>query len=173
VEDGGMSKRYGRNQRRKAKAEIAELSHLVEAKGHQIRALQYQGARNQEIVNRTAEVLGNYFITLQPEEREIPGLRVLETGLRIHDSQYEKGVFDGRISGDANNTAVMERVLPIIHGTSFADELRRRVHFRIYYNGHPVGYAIDEQSLALMPREYAERKIAGEMARYLMREVCG
>ena len=147
-----MTKRYGRNQRRKAKAEIAELSHLVAAKGHQIRALQYQGARNQEIVNRTAEVLGNYFITLQPEAREIPGLRVLETGLRIHESQYENGVFDGRISGDANNTAVMERVLPIIHA---------------------VGYAIDEQSLALMPREYAEQKIATEMARYFMREVCG
>ena len=71
-----MSKRYGRNQKRQAKERIESLE-------KRNKSLQERGYRNERIVRDTANVLGDYFVTLPVNRHEISDLRQLREGWRI------------------------------------------------------------------------------------------
>lgn len=167
-----MSKRFGRNQKRRMRQQIEQLEKDL----HNHKCWMYQerqlNARNREIVAETAQVLGHYFMTLDPMEQEVRDLDALIHGWRVH--------FPGRLDcADAatgyeqqqQRARFMEVVLPVLYGSVFADKLGQHIHIRFTYAGHDVGYAIRLESLRMLPHDVAVRRISQEMARFLYKEL--
>jgi len=133
-----------------------------------MQTLEFLGRRNAEIVEETAAVLGNHFVTLPPSAVEIKHLDSLNRGWRRAVERRHRPPM-GVLQNELPATAFLEQVLPIIHGGHIVDELRKRVHFRIEYQEQNVGYAIDDMSLRYLPD--AKTHIAKEMSRFLMRNL--
>lgn len=163
-----MTKRYGRNQKRAALKRIAELERAVDYSQKRIEELEFLGRHNADILEETAAVLGNHFVTLPPATVEIQHIDRLAHGWRVpvaRNHRPPRGYFEGELP----SSVFLEQVLPIIRGGHIVDELRKRVHFRIEYQEQNVGYAIDDISLRYLPD--AKTHIAKEMSRFLMRNL--
>jgi hypothetical protein len=161
-----MSKRFGRNQKRKMRERIAELETDRDRWKKRHDEVRMLGQRDRLIVKETADVLGSHFITMDPDNAEIRDIDQVAHGWRVPIMQdlplspLEPGAMTCR--------KFMERVLPVLHGSVIANDLRGEVHIRFKYDGEIVGYSISRRALLMMPQKYAVEKIATEMARYLV-----
>ena len=149
-----MSKRFGRNQRRKMRKRIEHLE-----SDNRLKSTLMQ--RNQRIVEDVARILGRYFVGLDPEFQEIkyidqmfPGWRAMVKRDHFNPGPIPMGEF-------------VEMILPVLRGSRFIDDLRQQMHIRFVYDGTEVGYALDRQALLNMPRDLAIRNLAEAMARQL------
>lgn len=160
-----MSKRYGRNQKRKAAARIAELE-------RKLKYSEQAGHRNRRIVEETAAVLGRHFITLEPDCVVVQNMDQVARGWRTVFMSDTPNYFYS--SGGFDEAAFVERALPVIYCSDVARELQKEVHIRFKYNGRDFAYGISEKALQMMPQMVAERRIANEMASFLVNEInCG
>jgi len=165
-----MSKRFGRNQRKQMKNQISKLESGLAAAERIIKRTEAFGRRDRNIVEETAQVLGRHFITLSPHQQEVRALDRLAVGWRITTaSQIPTGYYSNDTS--PSNQEICEIVLPILHGSVEADELRQRVHIQFTYSGRNVGYGIDLESLALLPPRVRAERIGQEMALYLLKDL--
>tara|TARA_R110002153_G_C13332570_1_gene498463 strand:- start:34074 stop:34556 length:483 start_codon:yes stop_codon:yes gene_type:complete len=152
-----MSKRYGRNQKRAAKIEIARLH-------EEVRQLKIRGSLNETIVEDTSLILGNNFVSLPPEDFEIVNPYLLECGLEMHSPMFAHTPM-----ADKQKTVMKFLRLPIMHSDNkFIDNLRNQMHFRIKYEGEQVGYSMSRETMDLMPKHVAHRKIAEQMTQVLL-----
>ncbi|WP_417518770.1 hypothetical protein [Marinobacter sp.] len=166
-----MSKRFGRNQKRKLKEQARAAEAQCETYRQWYEQSEMLGARNRRIVEATAEVLGNHFITLPPDELSISSLDLLQTGLRVsHQSSLPP--WDVNASLDRMQT-FLERTLPALYGTVHLNELQQHTHFRLTYEGRPVGYTIQQSSLALLPKDVVIERVATELAQHFQHELNG
>lgn len=150
-----MSKRYGRQQKRKAREEINNLKYKVACLNSVV-------DKNERIVQRTAEILGENFVSLDaaamdvgfplPGTLRIPKRRDAEFFGLNTDAKYVDAALD-----------ILE--FPIMTMRSAKDTLRDCMHFRLQHNDKTVGYTINEFSLREMPRltviEIVSEEIAG------------
>lgn len=164
-----MSKRFGRNQKRRMRQQIERLEKDL----HNHKCWLYQerqlAARNREIVAETALVLGHQFMTLDPDVVVVRELDQLAYGWRAHFTP-EMRVCDTAESAPSYET-MMEVLLPVLYGSVFADELGKHIHIRFTYAGQNVGYAIGLGSLRMLPHDVAVRRISQEMGRFLYKEL--
>lgn len=162
-----MSKRFGRNQKRALKARIAELETDNERWQHRYDVLQELGERNRRIVNDTALVLGDHFLTLDPKTVELKHIDQLAYGWRVG---VQKGPLPWSWNPESHVSTdqFLEVALPILHGSVIADQLQHRMHFRLTYNGHAVGYAMDESAFQKAPRDLVIRNVSAAMAEQLV-----
>ena len=165
-----MSKRFGRSQRRKMRSQVDRLNADLSSAQRSIRELKALGARNQNVVEETAHVLGRHFITLDPSQEEVFALDQLAHGWRVGMSSrnIESFYVDG---GAPSPLKICEILLPILHGSVQVDDLRQRVHVRFTYSGRNVGYGISLKSLMLLPPRIMAERIGREMALYLKKDL--
>ncbi|WP_428398262.1 hypothetical protein [Marinobacter salarius] len=164
-----MSKRFGRNQKRRMREEIAAVSAERDSLREWLNQEIALGARNRQIVDETAQVLGRRFMTLEPEVVEVQALDQLAHGWRAH-FMPKLQPYDMTNATPSYET-MMEVLLPVLYGSVFADELGRHIHIRFTYAGQDVGYAIGLNSLRMLPPEAAARRISQEMGRFLCAEL--
>jgi hypothetical protein len=155
-----MSRRYGRNQKRRARAEIAKLEQVaaeLQAGMEMDRGLlQFQAReinRQQSQLNDVARIMGTNFIGLQP-------------ALWKFSDKHQPDYFRCRVNDGDVQMHVMRT-----HIASAPDRPDYMMHFRVELAGEPVGYAISECALRDGPEDYVVRCIAEEMARLLMSEL--
>lgn len=162
-----MSKRYGRQQKRKAALEIETLNEAVQRAIDKNMVLQMLSARNSQIVKDTARVLGPNFITLDAESVRQSNPLVE----RWRTSAYEE-LNVASVEDCAQYCAEAFRVLdlPVMGFKSMRDEMRGQVHYRIKYDRIQVGYAIQMQTLQHMPKDVAVRTIMREMVEQFSKE---
>lgn len=167
-----MSKRYGRQQKRKARQQIAELQGklaLAERRRDESIAL---GRRNAWIVAETAKVLGRYFITLPPESEIIQHLDTQDIGYRMAAEVVPHSyVAFGHANHAINSARFVTQVLPIIHSDSCLSDIQGLVHLRVKYDGHHVGTVIKREVFQLYSKEEITDMVARELAGILAREI--
>lgn len=154
-----MGKRYGRNQKRKAREQIAMLSHENKAASERITLLRNKDWANQEAVKDTIRVLGEYFCTL-PEPVDIDVRHALDV-INICNQGMELGCDQGRNAG-----AISEILsLPIMRIGIHVDELRRATVARVFIRGSAIAeLAISDRAIKIMPVDMLSKKIAKELA---------
>ena len=164
-----MSKRFGRQQKRKMREAIASAERGKELLKKRVDFVLSERAELRRTVDDVANILGAHFIGLEPETREIEHLQFLARGC------YEVGVRSNVSAVNYNATAIQMStmefarwVLPILSGSSMQDELRNRDHYRFVYDGKQVGYAIERCEIDRMPLEVLQRRIATEMSNMLV-----
>jgi hypothetical protein len=156
-----MGKRYGRQQKRKARAEIERLEQRVSL-------LRYSGERNRDIVHETARVLGSHFATLD--------VTVIDQGNPVPEwwQVLQKEGIDFRApsaSAEYCEKALSVLRIPSMRIMTDLDSLQRCMHFKLSYAGKAVGYAIEEATLRNMPKDYAVRRIAENIADHLYEQL--
>ena len=165
-----MSKRFGRNQKRRMREQIEALEKDL----HNHKCWLYQerqlAARNRQIVAETAEVLGRDFMTLNPIEQEVRDLNALMPNWRVHIPGAQSYRFDQN-DREPQYGEFVETVLPVLLGSIRFSHLCHRVHIEFTYAGKHVGYAIATDSLLQLPRAWAVRRIANEMAKQLISQL--
>lgn len=155
-----MSRRYGRNQKRRAREEIAQreqaIASLLTGMAQDRALLQRQRmdiAERDDQLKFVAKVLGTNFIGLRPALYEFR---------EKHQSDY----FRHQVNGAA---ALMHTMRTNI--TTASDRPDYRVHFRVSLKGESVGYAISECALWDEDESILIPRIASEMAELLIREM--
>jgi len=153
-----MSRRFGRNQRRKLQAKVAFLErNLLRSQGHYQQAVK-NGATNAEIIQETANLLGQHFCTLPAESVEVTSM-----------GPYLEGYMMDRSITHSQN--FMLEVLPVLRGSAVIDDLSGMMHVRIEIDGHVAGYAISPKALAEMRYVSAARKLNKQISSILTHHI--
>ena len=158
-----MSKRFGRQQKRKMRASVERLE--LDNK-----MIKHSSRRNDEIVRNTAEILGRHFCGLDPEIMGVSyAQEVIERGLRIHGCSR---VDMGAVAFDhiSEPSYIVEHLLPVIHAEHMEDNFDGSQHFKVSHGDKVVGYAISAQGLSTMGHRIALQRISREIAEQLLRE---
>ena len=167
-----MSKRFGRQQKRKLNATITELETRLADVKKQYRGLVELAARNKQIVDDTARVLGEHFITLDPTVIDLQYLRELGNEYRHTDRSYVRG---GTLN-DSLTSEYVERALcaiqhlPVLKCEAYLSEVRSAVHYMFTFNGKTAGYAIAQSVIAQQPgfKEQIRKNLSEAVTRMFM-----
>lgn len=178
-----MSKRFGRNQKRRLKQQLALASAQVQASEFSIQKLQEIRKRQlNEIyslkgqLDQVAHILGHYFAGFQepPTEKAPFSSDTAHYKMAIPSGMiYEVRPFDPTNADEPLNhtetpiqmNAMLAKLTPAQTG-----ELRAKVHCRIEYRDGVWAYGISEEALRL-PREVLARNIAREMSIVIANEL--
>lgn len=165
-----MSRRYGRNQKRAHRAQITALAHKVDIQERQLSELRILGARNRQIVKKTAQVLGKFFVTLPPHNEVVRQMDELAPYWRLPNPTVMDPL--GTIwDKDVVEEALEVLELPIMDCKVARDWIGQDVHVAFTHEGKVVGYAISRRSLQELPLEIAVHEISTKMADMLIHEL--
>lgn len=146
-----MSKRFGRNQRRKLREQLAEYEAENSRMGNK---LVVQG-RDNRVMQRQLDALKAYLgknHPMFPPSGFDPGFKP-----QPEDQFYLRGA-----EGQPEAAMVMRFGRPSI------DDHSRDVHFMLYAGQDRIGYALTEHALHNMPLEHLARNMASAMVDLLL-----
>lgn len=164
-----MSKRFGRNQKRAMRAKMIELERAVELLKLEAEMVRSQLRNANAIIERTAQVLGDHFVTLPLKTQELTGI----------PNRFKVSIFKPHLHRYAEiNEAVLDALEYInmdTHQTFVRiDELRGMVHMLCRSIGGDVAYALSDQAYRKLSEAHLvdliSQQIAPEMAKQLIRE---
>lgn len=156
-----MSKRFGRNQRRKMREEIADLKVEVD----QCERLLSELAMYRDVANRTAEVLGNYFISLPAETMGVNRIPYYFNfpnplpAMPVRPWEYPAQMMESLNYIEST----------IMAGETTFDNLRGQMHIKFSSNCGQVAYAVSRNAFSNMQTGYAIRAVASGLADCLVR----
>lgn len=158
-----MSRRYGRNQKRRAREEIARLeqerARLNEAYRRDVPFLERALAEKRDALAAVADALGPAFV----------GLPLNELMLRIFDTADMEHAPDSfpimPPGGDARLT------MQVLNIQSSEDRVQDMVHVRVRLAGVQSAYALSNASIRRLPGRVLAKNIAEELAAHLVREL--
>lgn len=159
-----MSKRFGRQQKRKLKEKIDQLEATVKEKQAHSFLDQQTISEQQDIISETGRVLGDHFITLEPETIEIRDMHQIINGWRRCDTRSLLADY----SNVAVDTNLVSRLLPVLYCSSRVDEMRNTTHIRFTRDGEQVGYAITNQALQMLGKHGAAERFNRDMSRMMV-----
>ena len=141
-----MAKRYGRNQKRKARAHAEALQQALTMQYSLAREMSARISRIDKQLQNCARVLGVGFIGLEPEIYRLRDKMNTETmrAITADGAIVNLARMDTRVSTDSRPTHML--------------------HFRLYLGGVQVSYAITHQALRDAPKEIIIQELSREMA---------
>lgn len=165
-----MSKRFGRNQRRRMRERIAASELLLEMQQKTIKEQRMLMQENRETVRRVAEVLGKRFAALPVTKMDGGHSSRIPDRLRMESiSLIERGSWLSNAT-QVVNESLKYLELPVMETT--LRELQGVQHVRVYYGGcEKVGYAISESAFHSLPERDLVEMVSKELATHLVREM--
>jgi hypothetical protein len=148
-----MSKRYGRNQKRQHRQALAMQQGTIEMQAGRIRALERKVIELQDVIQYTAEVLGENTVALPPKTLDFKGNRP--------DRYAPYKSFSASIPKVNELISFIVERLEYLESSIEIDELRYQVHFYARVDGHMAGYAVSGSTLRREP-EHVLRKMISE-----------
>lgn len=166
-----MSKRFGRNQKRAMRNKIQNQEKLLEHHIEIISSLNWDIRQANEIINRTADILGEHFASLPVKTKEVKEIQNrYRYSVRMSVPSYAS-------HGEMAIRSFVNSTLSYIDTYQAAlsiDDLRNTMHMRYISHSGSVGYGLSEtvwrklsedQLIALL-----REQIAGDMATHLVRQ---
>lgn len=158
-----MSKRFGRNQRRKLAIENKSIKkELVDLKS-MLKSVSNRNKQLEQIMDDTRRVLGNYFCTFDPTVVSCNNdvYNYYNISKDYESLQYENNLNDyQKLSFDIQTLAVMKPVV--------IKKLKGITHIKLAYGNNNFGYAISDEMIRYMPRDILIEKISCEIARTMV-----
>lgn len=173
-----MSRRFGRNQKRAMRAEVASAKAQAElnaavARDNAERRAAAQGKVDlliQELVE-ISQRLGRYAIAAGvPHNFEADWLERGHGWFRMHVPQPYPSV--PSYGADAPTTIqVCDEIMRLLEVEAVLAPMSRDMHCRVTFDNHVIGYAISEHALRKMTAKEFERRVAPEITRLLISEL--
>lgn len=171
-----MSKRFGRNQRRKLRAELAhvlereaKLSTSYWREQELMAKLSRDNDELRETINLTERVLGKHFVTLPPKTVDISyaeRLEYLELSLPDKPSTV--------IYPEDRSGLLMEKIravtAAIMRGETWVDDLVGKMHIKFYSPTGEVRYCFAKDAFRYVPPERVATYITHNMAEHLKKD---
>lgn len=165
-----MSRRFGRNQKRAMRNKIQNQEKLLEHHVEIISSLNWDIRQANNIVNRTADILGEHFASLPAKTTEVKEILPRYRHFTPHQASYA--------SGPINTAAIfVDNALDYIDTYQAAlsiDDLRKTMHMRYISHSGSVGYGLSETSWRKLSEDQLiallREQIAGDMATHLVRQ---
>ena len=165
-----MSKRFGRNQKRAMRNKIQNQEKLLEHHIEIISSLNGDVRQANEIINRTADILGEHFASLPVKTKEVEEIQ------NRYQYAVHKPVVFGRDYNQDPTMAFVDNTLGYIetHESRLSvDELRHTIHMRYISESGHVGYGLSEKAWRSISEKQLvnliKEQIAIEMATHLVR----
>lgn len=160
-----MSKRFGRNQRRRARERIAELKDAGRNKAAHLLDVLEQLRRAEAVIDHARSVLGND-VALPPVMR---GYHPMPLGgdFRIEDPNAR---MPSPCLGSESMPVTMEmKILQMRELVAFIEsrDLDRAVHFYVQLDDGRAAYAIDDRAFTSMRRQDLEATLRGPISQAL------
>ena len=165
-----MSKRFGRNQKRAMRNKIQNQEKLLEHHIEIISSLNWDIRQANNIVNRTADILGEHFASLPSKTTEVKEILPRYRNFTPHQSSYT--------SGPISTAAIfVDNALDYIDTYQAAlsiDDLRKTMHMRYISHSGSVGYGLSDTAWRKLSEDQLvcliKEQIAGDMATHLVRQ---
>lgn len=152
-----MSKRYGRNQRRRARERIADLEQAVAMeRGLLARVSHFKNLLEQEI-NEAKRIVGRMSALFEPEVRRLDG----PARSPMHVFTHSAVVDDGRAFFHNRSQTIP---LPVMLSMVDKDGLTGSIHCKVVFGDDQWGYALSEEAILAIPEDILVERIAGELA---------
>lgn len=166
-----MSKRFGRNQKRAMRLQIQSQAELIERNKNALGSIKTDLNQANEIINLTAEILGEHFISLPVKTKEVEEIQ----------GRYRYSVRMPPISyvshGEMAIRSFVDNMLSYIEtheANIFVDELRHTIHMRYQSLSGRAAYGLSEKAWRSLSEDQLvvliKEQIAHDMARLLVRE---
>jgi len=162
-----MSRRFGRNQKRKMREQIAfAVEALEEARDGRKRMKELYDEAQQEISD-AKQIAGQMSVLFDPTSISMRGsardhFEVMgQTSLPSLDS----------INSMATATTFKSMRLPMILSRMSQDVLGEMIHVRVHYDDKTLGYALTQEVMRVVPHDILFRRIGAEIGHQLIQEI--
>lgn len=162
-----MSKRFGRNQKRKLKQELENQKEALKMANGLNDYLSKNNNKNVDMLQNVRRVLGEYTALLDPQTQNIeasPRSDLIELARVARNQNMFAYPGDQAI----NDYSLHRDVLYLLNFVKHDDPLNLATHLEFRYKDGKVGYAISEQAMQNLPEDYLAGQIANEMAKMLV-----
>lgn len=158
-----MSRRFGRNQKRKMREQLAFAADaLDEARQGRKRLKDMLDDVSQEL-DDAKRIAGSMSALFQPQAMKMRGSvrEYVEVVAQHHP-----------LSLDSMDTLkeIRSMRLPVLLSHVDQDRLRELVHIRVHYENNVVGYGMTQEMLQIVPKDILVRRIGNEIAHQLLIE---
>lgn len=162
-----MSKRFGRNQKRKMREAITQAEAKVKDKNQEVLHLQKMHRANADAVALTEQILGEYFAGLPAKTLE---MEHEQDFVRLHCVKMPQAFHS--FCGNENAVSLIEKllILDTIKMEVYRKELREAV---VIEGGMPKGpyVAMSIDATKFMPEYAIEQLLARQFIPHLVREI--
>lgn len=174
-----MSRRFGRNQKRKMRAQITEEQQLNKKSLGEIQYWISQANFNKSTVDRCHRLLGEYFIgfdsKLIHENSSADYLSDFRVPL-FKRSSVTSPLMDCLDINESMKIINLEKMLFRIEEDRLDSGLRGMMHLRVELNtsrGKRFAYCINSEALSILPDDYLIEMLSDNFARMLTKELKG
>lgn len=149
-----MSKRFGRNQKRALRAQLAECRGQLRKSQETCQALRQQMSENEQCVRDVGQILGKHFAGLPPQ---------FVRAMNIHPDMYLPAC--GASTDDPQVRSVRYHLMLLTkYQGARRDELSEMLHCRFITPAGDMAYGINEEAFRRMPSEVLQSRLCNEIA---------
>lgn len=165
-----MSRRFGRNRRRRAREQLAQAAlEITRANngladmGKRLTELTRSNQRMREEIDLTRRRLGQYTYFMSPLSK-ILGRPASDYGERV---QVERK-FPFKVEGGSHEMRITSESIPVMLARSRLDPFTGDLHLRVTYDDGQCGYAISRSAFSWESPDHIAMMVAFEMAPMLV-----
>lgn len=162
-----MSKRLGRQQKRKFREQVRRLEEQLGQSKAEYRRLYRESSQNRLAVESALEILGEHFVAFEPKDSGVEIPEEIEVYKYILDTAKHR---HGDLA-ELLRYALEVLTLPVSNMTAVLADLRPMIHFKHTFGGEYRGYSIDCATLAKMSTEMAADYMARDFKLWFKRRL--
>jgi hypothetical protein len=162
-----MSKRWGRNQRRRAREEQARLGEALEMAQGLARHLSEQKRHIEDELDDAKYFAVRFSAAFKPESWELVGPK----RDRIEVEEQQPLEYDFSATAPMQSLTFRRLPLRMLLSEVKQEHFRRALHCRVKFGDGEWGYGITEQAIVNMPRERLVNLISREIARQIANKI--
>jgi|SRR6185312_4237667 len=162
-----MSKRFGRNQKRKLREEAQRYKEALDLQGKLVRHLFNEHDEDVHTLQQVRRVLGEHTALLTPKiEHEAKPPKWRES---INLAKFDAHAVNNILNGDQPcQMDLHSQVLWMLNFVEEHDVLTDAVHLGFHWKDGRVGYAISQEAMMCLPEDMLVEQIADSMAKIMI-----
>lgn len=152
-----MSKRFGRNQRRRARDRIKELECAITMDRELLRYTTEKKARLEREIEDAKRIVGRMSVLFEPEPRRLDG----PARSPMHLFTQSAVMNEPRAFFHAKSETVP---LPVMLSRVHRDIFSRAIHCKVTFDDGQWGYAISQDAVLAMPEDVLIQRVTQHLA---------
>lgn len=167
-----MSKRFGRNQKRRMRAEVAcanaeSLMHAQVARDNVAARIMAQSKLRdmQQMLEEIAGMVGRKSLAAgEPTKFEVTWLKTGQKNFVLPAPIFAQTNYcAGRPSPDEMSLMVHQEIMRLLEVETIRNPISRMMHVRVLFDDISMGYALSDAALFEVPEEILARRMASEL----------
>lgn len=161
-----MSKRFGRNQKRRAREHIERLEKELADVRASPSILFRENSRLKRDIDLVRRALGPNSCLLEPVKQQMNSDP--EPKMRTHAIRRRPPMFEENISPTAK---IDDVTMDVLLASVNIDKWMNSLHFKFYFRDRTIGYAVSEEAVANIPRDVLVDIMSHEVAELLVQKL--